>query len=118
MSVGRTTRTNPSAPLVPTPDALLSAVPHAVIAVADGERIVFANPPAEQFFEMSAAWLKRQPLSSLLPFGSQLLALIAQVEEHGVTVSEYGLELTTPRLPARVVDAHVSPVADQPGLVL
>ena len=105
-------------PLVPTPDALLAAVPHPVVAIAEGERIVFANPPAEQFFDMSAAWLKRQPLSSLLPFGSPLLALISQVEEHGVTVSEYGLELTTPRLPLRVIDAHVSPVAEQAGLVL
>ena len=102
----------------PTPDALLSAVPHPVIAVAEGVRIVFANPPAEQFFDMSASWLKRQPLSSLVPFGSPLIALIRQVEEHNVTVSEYGLELTTPRLPARVVDAHVSPVADHAGLVL
>jgi two-component system nitrogen regulation sensor histidine kinase GlnL len=117
-SVRRILRGNMIAPLVPTPDALLAAVPHPVIAVAEGERIVFANPPAEQFFDMSAAWLKRQPLTSLLPFGSQLLALIGQVEEHGVTVSEYGLELTTPRLPLRVVDAHVSPVADQAGLVL
>src|SRR5205823_2861792 len=87
-NVRRIARGNMVAPLVPTPDALLAALPHPVIAVAEGERIVFANPPAEQFFDMSAAWLKRQPLSSLLPFGSQLLALIGQVEEHGVTVSE------------------------------
>ena len=116
--VRRITRSGAAAPLVPTPDALLSAVPHPVIAIAEGERIVFANPPAEQFFDMSAAWLKRQPLESLLPFGSQLLALIGQVEEHGVTVSEYGLEFATPRMAARVVDAHVSPVAEQAGLVL
>lgn len=118
MNARRIVGGNPGTSTVPTPDALLAAVPHPVVAIAGGERIVFANPPAEQFFDMSAAWLKRQPLSSLLPFGSQLLALIAQVEDHGVTVSEYGLELTTPRLPARVVDAHVSPVAENPGLVL
>ena len=118
MTARRIIGSNPGANTVPAPEALLAAVPHPVVAIAGGERVVFANPPAEQFFEMSAAWLKRQPISSLLPFGTPLLALIAQVEEHGVTVSEYGLELATPRLPARVVDAHVSPVADQPGLVL
>ena len=118
MTARRIAGGSPGAPAVAAPEALLAAVPHPVIAIAGGERVIFANPPAEQFFEMSAAWLKRQPISSLLPFGTPLLALIAQVEEHGVTVSEYGLELTTPRLPARVVDAHVSPVADQPGLVL
>ena len=68
----RIVRGNTAGPIVPTPEALLAAVPHPVIAIAEGERIVFANPPAEQFFEMSAAWLKRQPLSALLPFGSQL----------------------------------------------
>ena len=52
----------------PAPDALLAAVPHPVVAIAGGERIIFANPPAEQFFDMSAAWLKRQPVSSLLPY--------------------------------------------------
>ncbi|MBI1212261.1 MAG: two-component sensor histidine kinase [Alphaproteobacteria bacterium] len=118
MTARRILGSNTGASTVPAPEALLAAVPHPVVAIAGGERIVFANPPAEQFFEMSVAWLKRQPISSLLPFGTPLLALIAQVEEHGVTVSEYGLELTTPRLPARVVDAHVSPVAEQPGLVL
>ena len=118
MGVRRVARGSTTAALVPTPDSLLAAVPHPVIAIADGERIVFANPPAEQFFDISAAALKRQPLSSLLPFGSPLLALVGQVEEHNVTVSEYGLELTTPRLPLRIVDAHVSPVADQAGLVL
>ena len=118
MTARRTIGSTTGIATVPAPEALLAAVPHPVIAIAGGDRIVFANPPAEQFFEMSAAWLKRQPVSSLLPFGTPLLSLIAQVEEHGVTVSEYGLELATPRLPARVVDAHVSPVAEQPGLVL
>lgn len=118
MAERRPTRIGSTGFTIPMPDALIAAVPHALIAVQDGERIVFANPAAEQFFEMSAAGLKRQPLSALLPFGSPILSLISHVAENGTTVSEYGLELLTPRLPAKLVDAHVSSVVDHDGLVI
>jgi two-component system, NtrC family, nitrogen regulation sensor histidine kinase GlnL len=96
-------------------EALLAAVTHPLIGVSAKGMIVFANPPAEQFLDMSAAMLKRQSLPSLLPFGSPVLSLIEQVRDQGVTVSEYGVEFATPRVSARSVDFHLSPIADLPG---
>lgn len=116
-------RTNPR-PAAPKdvgaalPENLLGALPHPLLAIDANGAIVFANPPAEQFFDISAAMLRKQPLSALLPFGSPVLALVNQVRTHGVTVSEYGLEVATPRLAPRLVDAHLSPIADMPGSVL
>jgi two-component system nitrogen regulation sensor histidine kinase GlnL len=54
----------------------------------------------------------------MLPFGSPVLSLIDQVRDHGVTVSEYGIEIATPRLAPRAVDVHLSPIADASGGVL
>lgn len=99
-------------------DSLLAAVPHPLIAVNAKGAIVFANPPAEQFLDMSAAMLRRQALEALLPFGSPVLTLVDQVRDHGLTVSEYGLEIATPRLAPRQVDVHLSPTTDPPGGVL
>ena len=96
-------------------EALLAAVTHPLIGVNAKGMIVFANPPAEQFLDMSAAMLKRQSLPSLLPFGSPVLSLIEQVRDQGVTVSEYAVEIATPRISARSVDFHLSPIADLPG---
>jgi two-component system nitrogen regulation sensor histidine kinase GlnL len=99
-------------------ESLLAAVPHPLIGVDAKDAVVFVNPPAEQFFDNSAAILRRQALSAVLPFGSPVLALIAQARDHGTTVSEYGVEIATPRLAPRTVDAHVSPIADIAGGVL
>ena len=99
-------------------EGMLAAVPHPLVAVNAKGMIVFANPPAEQFLDMSASMLKRQSLPGMLPFGSPVLSLIDQVRDHGTTVSEYGIEIATPRLSPRAVDVHLSPIADQPGGVL
>ncbi len=96
-------------------EALLAAVTHPLIGVNAKGMIVFANPPAEQFLDMSSAMLKRQSLPGMLPFGSPVLSLIEQVRDQGVTVSEYGVEIATPRISARSVDFHLSPIADLPG---
>lgn len=114
------TRIQPKAPTqaATLSDALLAAVPHPLVGADAKGMIVFANPPAEQFLDMSAAMLKRQSLPAMLPFGSPVLALIEQVRDHAVTVSEYGIEIATPRLSPREVDVHLSPIADMPGGVL
>lgn len=108
----------PKEAAVPLHENLLGAVPHPLLAINAAGAIVFANPPAEQFFDVSVAMLRKQQLDALLPFGSPVLALAEQVRANGVTVSEYGLEITTPRLATRIVDAHLSPIAELPGGVL
>lgn len=99
-------------------EAMLAAVTHPLIGVNAKGVIIFANPPAEQFLDMSAAMLKRQSLPGMLPFGSPVLSLMEQVRDYGTTVSEYGIEIATPRLSPRAVDVHLSPIADLPGGVV
>jgi two-component system, NtrC family, nitrogen regulation sensor histidine kinase GlnL len=100
-------------------DAVINALPHPVLLVAEDGAIHFANDAAESFFRVGAAVLRRQPLSEFVPFGSPLLALVEQVRQRGAPVNEYAVDLGTPRNGAeRVVDIQVAPLPERPGEVL
>jgi two-component system nitrogen regulation sensor histidine kinase GlnL len=98
--------------------ALLDAIAHPILQVDIENRILFANSAAEQFFATSAAVLKRQSLVDIVPFGSPLLTLVAQVHAAGSSVSEYGLDIGTPRTGDKTVDAQVTCVAEHQDTVL
>jgi two-component system nitrogen regulation sensor histidine kinase GlnL len=108
------------APALTAPaEAVVNALPHPIIMVAEDGRIVEANVAAEAFFEASAAMLRRHAVRDLVPFGSPLLALIDQVRSRGAAVNEYRVDLGTPRNPGeRIVDLHVAPLAENPGQVV
>ncbi|MCW5696565.1 MAG: nitrogen regulation protein NR(II) [Bauldia sp.] len=98
---------------------LLDALPHPVVLVGGSDRITEANTAAETFFDASAAVLRRYPLARFVPFGSPLLALIEQVRERGAPVSEYRVDIGTPRTGGeRIVDIYASPEPDGEGVVL
>jgi two-component system nitrogen regulation sensor histidine kinase GlnL len=100
-------------------EAVLNALPLAVVVVAADGMINDANVAAEDFFDMSVALLRRHALRDLVPFGSPLLSLIEQVRRRGGAVNEYKVDLGTPRTPLeRLVDLHVAPVPERPGQVV
>jgi two-component system nitrogen regulation sensor histidine kinase GlnL len=109
---------NPHAAASPA-EAILNALPLAVIVVGPDGMIRDANVAAEDFFDMSVALLRRHALRDLVPFGSPLLALIEQVRQRGGAVNEYKVDLSTPRTPfERLVDLHVAPVPEGPSEVV
>jgi two-component system nitrogen regulation sensor histidine kinase GlnL len=100
-------------------EAVLNALPHPVVVISPGGKIVDANVAAEDFFDISVMMLRRHSLRDLVPFGSPLLALIEQVRQRGGAVNEYKVDLGTPRNPGeRAVDLHVAPVPERPGHVV
>ena len=109
-----------SKPLVNGIDAgtVLSALAVPILVVDGDNRIRFVNPAAEQFFDAGASFLGRQHLGDLVPFGSPVLNLVRQVQDEGHTVSEYGVNVGTPRIGAQSVDIQVSPVTDAERLVV
>ncbi len=99
--------------------AVLNSVQNPVILVDEAGHVAFANWEAESFFGASAAQLARHEISSLIPFGSPLLALIDQVRERKAPVNEYRVDLSSPRLGQdKLVDLYVAPVASKPGSVV
>jgi two-component system nitrogen regulation sensor histidine kinase GlnL len=102
-----------------TAEAVLNALPLAVVVIGPDSKINDANVAAEDFFDMSVALLRRHPLRDLVPFGSPLLSLIEQVRQRGGAVNEYKVDLGTPRTPAeRLVYLHVALVPERPGHVV
>lgn len=96
-------------------DAYLNALPDAIL-VADGEgHIVYANMAAEDFFASSSKSLKRIRLQDLLAEDCPLISLFTQVSTSRAAISEYAVDLATPRITARPVDVRVAPVSEFPG---
>ena len=94
---------------------ILNAMASSVLALDDELRVVFVNPAAEQLFGASRTALESRPLAELVPFDSSLFDLIRRVQLAGNSVSDYGVELPLNRNLTRLVDLHVSPVAERPG---
>jgi two-component system, NtrC family, nitrogen regulation sensor histidine kinase GlnL len=103
---------------VPSHEAVLNALPHAVLSVDATGRVTDANMAAEGFFDISAPMMRRYLLKDLLPFGSPLLALIEQVRERDAPVNEYRVDLGSARLGERLVDIQVAPLLDRSGGVV
>jgi two-component system nitrogen regulation sensor histidine kinase GlnL len=101
------------------PGALLDALPHPVILVGGDGHIIEANMAAQTFLQASTSFLRRSSLASIVPFGSPLLALIEQVRHRAAPVSEYRVDIGSPRLGGeKVVDIYAGPVQERPDTVV
>jgi len=100
----------------PRSDAILNALPLPVIVIDKDNRIVEANLAAQAFLQMSASMLSRFTLAELVPFGSPVLSMVDAVRTHGGSMSEYRVDVGTPRIGQdKIVDLYATPSTDQPG---
>ncbi len=106
-------------PVMPDASAvILGALPHPVVLLGTDGRVLYANPAAEQFFQAGASYLLRHAISDLVPFGSPVLPLIEQALNENRAISEYDVDLGTPRTGPNPTDIQVAPVAELPGCVI
>ncbi len=107
---------NPVSTAEPRSDAILNALPLPVIVIDKDNRIVEANLAAQAFLQMSASMLIRFTLAELVPFGSPVLTMVDAVRTHGGSMSEYRVDVGTPRIGQdKIVDLYATPSTDQPG---
>lgn len=98
---------------------VLNALPHPVVMIGEDDHIVQANDAAQNFFQASSASLSRQTLATYVPFGSPLLELIDQVRERQAPVSEYRVDVGSPRIGSdKMVDIYAAPMAEKPGAIV
>ena len=94
--------TQPHEPSIRQPDvrgdAILNVLPLPVIVIGKDDFIIEANLAAQSFFQMSLSVLRRNTVADIVPFGSPLLALVQQVRANGGSVSEYRVDIGTPRI--------------------
>ena len=99
--------------------AILEALPNPLLTLEAGDTIGFANSAAENFFQASAASLRRMGLDEIIPFASPLRRLIAQVRESQATANEYAVHIGTPRTGGeRAVDLQLAALSERPGTVI
>ncbi|MBT3790815.1 MAG: PAS domain-containing protein [Alphaproteobacteria bacterium] len=99
-------------------EAILFALPDPVMVLDDKGYVRFVNPATEQFFGAGRAYICSRTLSELVHFDSPLNALANQVREQQISVSEHGVELSTPRTGSQHVDMQGVPLSERPGWVL
>lgn len=98
---------------------VLNALPHPVVVIDEEDYFSFANSDAEQFFGAGAAYLQKRRLTDFVPSDSPLFSLIEQVRRDHSRISEYRVDLSSPRLGTeRVVDLYVSGLPDEPDRVV
>ncbi|MFQ5984271.1 MAG: nitrogen regulation protein NR(II) [Alphaproteobacteria bacterium] len=103
---------------VPGPGAVLAVLPDAVLLV-DGEATIrYVNGAAEQLFALGAGVICDRPLEEVVSPDSALVALVAQARCEQTAISEYGVRLSSPRTPERVVDLQAVPVDEFPDVVV
>ncbi len=98
--------------------AMLSALPVPVLLLDAENRFRYANQAAEQFLGVSLMQLRQMTLATLLPDDNPLFALLAQVRQHGTTISDHDLTLEGPRLHKRGTTVQATALLEEPGCIL
>jgi len=95
------------------PLSILNSLPHPIFTVNKGGTFDFANAAAEAFFQTSISQLKKRRLNSYLAESSPMRALVEQVQASRSPVSEYRVDISSPRLGRdKWVDVYVAPDMD------
>ncbi|BBK37285.1 PAS domain-containing sensor histidine kinase [Allostella sp. ATCC 35155] len=96
--------------------AILATLVDPVLVVDERLGIRFANPAAEQFFDMGLPTMVTRGLDVLLPPDSPVCALVASVRQTGGRMVEHGVGVDTPRTGTQLVTVQVAPLGDGPSL--
>ena len=105
-------------PAVLDAGVMLGALPVPVLLLDAASRFRFANHAAEQFLGLSMQQLSHMGLADLLPGDHPLFALIEQVRQQGVTISDHDVTLESPRLHKQDLTVQATALSEEPGAVL
>ena len=78
------------------PAKVLNALAQPLFTVEGQGMVIDANVAAETFFAMGRGALLRSRLADLLPFGSPVVALVADAMSNHATVAGYKIDISTP----------------------
>jgi two-component system, NtrC family, nitrogen regulation sensor histidine kinase GlnL len=103
----------------PGGERIVNALPLPVLTIGPDDRILDANIAAETFFDHSRRLMQRQRLGDIIPFGSPITALVAEVRRRRASVSEYHVDFGSPKLgQERSVDVFATALGEEDGVVV
>lgn len=98
--------------------AVLEAFPSPMLVIDDENRVCYANPAAEQFFEAGSRQLQRMVLADIVPPHSPVLSLVQETRGKLAAMSEYEVDVGSPILGHRLVNVTASPLAEAQDMVV
>jgi len=102
----------------PQYELIWNSLPNPVLTVDGTGTIGAVNSAAENFLGASERQLSGQKLAMLAGEDSRLADLVRQVLRHGLNMAEYGIDLTWPELPTRLVDLQAAPMGERGAVVM
>jgi two-component system nitrogen regulation sensor histidine kinase GlnL len=100
-------------------ELIMNALPLPVLTIGAEGQILQANSASEAFFDASSRVLQRHKLKDFVPFGSPVLTLVEEVRRRGSSVSEYRIDIGSPRIGAeRIVDVFATSLGDESNNVV
>ncbi len=102
----------------PAAELIWNSLPNPVMAIGGDGAILAVNGAAESFLGTSERHLCGQILASIAGEDSRLASLVRQVLRQGLNMAEYGVDLTWPELPARLVDLQAAPMGEGGAVVM
>ena len=99
--------------------SVLAALPHPVFVLGEDNCFTFANAAAEVFFRSSFNVMQKRQFNWYLPSNTPMTNLIEQVRASRSPVSEYRVDISSPRLgEENWVDVYVGPMNEDPSGVI
>lgn len=98
--------------------SLLSALAKPTFVINHDNRFLYANPAAEDFFNLSGPLLQRRRLEDVLSPDSPLISLVQQARAEASGFYEHDVELAGPRILARAFAVEVAPLPEQPQSIV
>ncbi len=98
--------------------AVLNALPVPAILFDAENRFRFANQAAELFLGVSMLQLEQLSLGAFIPSDHPLFALLDQVRDQSITISDHDLTLESPRLHKTGITVQAAPLMEEPGAVV
>lgn len=99
-------------------EVILNSVSACVFVIDKEGSIRFVNTSGEQLLQASAPYLEGRPLDEFIPHDSPVISLIQQARIDQANVSENSVTLESPRLGKQLVNAHASPLIEDPQLII
>jgi len=99
-------------------EVILNSVAACVFVIDADGAMQFVNTSGEQLLQASAPYLKGRLLDEFIPHDSPILSLIQQARIDQANVSENSVTLESPRLGKQLVNAHASPLVENPSLII
>ena len=99
-------------------DVVLNAIGFPLVVINAQGKLVEANSSAEAFFHSGRKILLGRSVDDLFPPSSPINSMIDKVRQTSASVNDQGIELSSNLLGNRLINLHMSPLAELPGFIV